>query len=193
MKKGKVFGKSQIAMAVMVVALAGAIWLNMRYSDGSEVASADSSSKYLGQAEYVNNELDGDEAGADSDPAEVYFSRLRADRLKSREDAYAMIEESLKNTDLSEENKKAALDKATELSMRTEKEAAIETLLKAKGFSTVIAIIGDEDVNIVVKNDEMLPAQTVQIQDAVTSQTDFAISQIKIVSMSESEIQKALN
>ena len=29
MKKGKVFGKSQIAVAVMLLALGGAVWLNM--------------------------------------------------------------------------------------------------------------------------------------------------------------------
>ena len=28
MKKGKVFGKSQIAVAVMLLALGGAVWLN---------------------------------------------------------------------------------------------------------------------------------------------------------------------
>ncbi len=190
MKKGKVFGKSQILMAVMVVALAGAIWLNMNYSDNSKAASTDNSSKYLGQAEYVNNEVD--ESNTETDPAAVYFSRLRSDRLKSREDAYAMLEETLKDTDLSDEDKKSALDKAAELALRTEKESAIETLLKAKGFTSSIAIIGDEDVNVIVKNEEMLPAQTVQVQDAVLSHTDFAVSQIKIVAVSESEIENAL-
>ncbi len=190
MKKGKVFGKSQILMAVMVVALAGAIWLNMNYSDDSKAASTDTTSKYLGQAEYVNNEVD--ESNAPTEPAAVYFSRLRSDRLKSREDAYAMIEEALKNTDLSDDDKKTALDKVEELALRSEKESAIETLLKAKGFTNSIAIIGDEDVNIIVQNEEMLPAQTVQVQDAVLSQTDFTVSQIKIVAVSESEIENAL-
>ena len=47
MKKGKVFGKSQIAVTAMVLALAAAIWLNMKYTP--------SSGKYLGEASYVNN------------------------------------------------------------------------------------------------------------------------------------------
>ena len=46
MKKGKVFGKTQIAVTVMVFALAGAIWLNMKYTP--------SSGKYLGEDSYVN-------------------------------------------------------------------------------------------------------------------------------------------
>lgn len=46
MKKGKVFGKSQIAVAVMLLALGGAVWLNMKYTP--------SSGKYLGEASYVS-------------------------------------------------------------------------------------------------------------------------------------------
>ncbi len=190
MKKGKVFGKGQIAMAVMVVALAGAIWLNMKYSNDNVQPSGDTSSKYLGQADYVNAEVSEEET--EQDLAKVYFDELRSQRQKSRDEACDIIEESLKDTGLSAENQKAALDRATELASRTEREAAIETLLKAKGFSTSLAVIGDEDINIIVKSEELLPAQTVQIQDAVISQTDFTVSQIKIVSMTEKEIENAL-
>ncbi len=189
MKKGKVFGKSQIALAVMVVALAGAVWLNMRYSGETAEASGNTSSKYLGEASYVNGEAEGESSG---DESSVYFSRMRADRLKTREDAIALIEESLGNAELSEENKKAALDKATELAMRSEKEAAIETLLKAKGFSAAIAIIGDEGINIVVESELLEPADALIIQDAALSQTDFTVKDIKIVSLTKEEIQKAL-
>lgn len=190
MKKGKVFGKSQIALAVMIIALAGAIWLNMSYSKDSKEAANDTPSKYLGQAEYVNNEQSGEEGS--SDPVTLYFQRLRSDRLNAREDAIAVIEETLESTDLSDANKKAAVDRAAELASRTEKEAAIETLLRAKGFAAGIAVIGDEDINIIVHSDELLTSQTVQIQDAVLSQTDFPLSKIKIIALTSAEIEKAI-
>ncbi len=190
MKKGKVFGKSQIALAVMIIALAGAIWLNMSYSKDSKEAANDTPSKYLGQAEYVNNEQSGEEGS--SDPVTLYFQRLRSDRLNAREDAIAVINETLESTDLSDANKKAAVDRAAELASRTEKEAAIETLLRAKGFAAGIAVIGDEDINIIVHSDELLTSQTVQIQDAVLSQTDFPLSKIKIIALTRAEIEKAI-
>ncbi len=190
MKKGKVFGKSQIALAVMIIALAGAIWLNMSYSKDSKEAANDTPSKYLGQAEYVNNEQSGEEGS--SDPVTLYFQRLRSDRLNAREDAIAVINETLESTDLSDANKKAAVDRAAELASRTEKEAAIETLLRAKGFAAGIAVIGDEDINIIVHSDELLTSQTVQIQDAVLSQTDFPLSKIKIIALTSAEIEKAI-
>ena len=189
MKKGKVIGKSHIALAVMVVALAGAVWLNMRYSNEGDASADNTSSKYLGQAEYVNGEVEGEEAQT---PSEVYFSKMRTNRAKTREDAIALIEETLKSSELSEENKKQAMDMAAELAARGEKEAAIETLLIAKGFAPSVVIIGDEDVNVIIKGNEILPAKTLQVQDAVLSQTDFAVSDIKIVTVSDSEIENAL-
>ena len=50
MKKGKVIGKGQIAVGVMVVALAAAIWLNTKYMP--------TTTKYLGEASYVSNTSD---------------------------------------------------------------------------------------------------------------------------------------
>ena len=46
MKKGKVFGKGQIAVAVMLLALGAAVWLNAKFLP--------SDTKYLGEASYVN-------------------------------------------------------------------------------------------------------------------------------------------
>lgn len=189
MKKGKVIGKSHIALAVMVVALAGAVWLNMRYSNEEGKDTSNSSSKYLGQAEYVNGEVEGEESLT---PSEVYFSNMRKKRAESREEAIAVIEDTLENAETSEENKKQAMDKAASLAARGEKETAIETLLLAKGFGASVVIIGDEDVNVILKCNEILPAETIQVQDAVLSQTDFSVSDIKIITVSDSEIENAL-
>ena len=191
MKKGKVFTKSQVALAVMVVALAGAVWLNMRYSaDGAETVGNESS-KYLGSASFVNGEAEG-EGNQINDPVGVYFARLRADRLKAREESLAIIEEALENSELSEENKKNALDTAAALAGRTEKEATIETLLKSKGFQSAVAVIGDEDINVIVESGGIKAAEAVQIQDIVLSQTDFSASKVKIIAMTKEEIENAL-
>ena len=49
MKKGKVIGKGQIVVGVMIVALAAAVWLNTKYLP--------SGTKYLGESTYVDNIL----------------------------------------------------------------------------------------------------------------------------------------
>ena len=82
---------------------------------------------------------------------------------------------------LTDEQKAKLTEKTERLASAAEKESAIETLLKAKGFESVLAVIGDEDVNVIVEG-PIDSAATVKIQDAVIAQTDFALPQIKIIS-----------
>ncbi len=174
MKKTKKFSKGHIALAVMVAALAGAIWLNMEYTTASTEPTKDSSSKYLGQAEYVNAspQVESDEKS--------YFVSLKQERADSREEALSILEEALDRDDLSETERLQLLNKVEEISARAETEAGIETVLKAKGFGEAVAVIGDDGVNIIIST-ELNSARTAQIQDAVLSAGEFTLSDIKII------------
>ncbi len=180
MKKGK-GSKTQIALAVMVVALAAAVGLNMKYSADQE-KGVNNSSKYLGQAEYVNAEVSSQQD--DKAQEKDYFVKLRNDRKKAREEALDIIEETLDRTDLSTEEKKNAVDKATAIAAAAETESAIETVLKAKGFSSVVAVIGEKDINIIIEGTAEAK-KIAQIQDAVLSKTSFTAADIKIISATE--------
>lgn len=177
MKKGKVFGKSQIVVTVMVLALAAAIWLNMKYTP--------SSGKYLGEASYVSGS--SEESGAVQTSAkadgetEDYFTTAKKERETTRKKAQEAIEETLKNEKLTDEDKKSALAKIEEISDRMERENSIESLLKAKGFDKVLAVIGDSGISVVVKSDGLTSAQTLQIQDIITTETNIQLANIKIV------------
>lgn len=176
MKKTK-RGRTQIALAVMVVALAAAIGLNMKYSADRE-KEVNTPSKYLGQAEYVNAEVDIEDTEAD------YFKSLRKDRQEARNEAIDIFEETLNNTNLSDAERKATLDKLNALSLAGDREAAIETVLKAKGFKNVVAVVGENDVNVIIEGTSD-SAKIAQIQDAVLSQTPFTAADIKIISADE--------
>lgn len=187
MKKGKVFGKKQLLLAGMVLALAGAVWLNMEYSGGNVIGEADGSSptaSYLGQAQYVNSSLESEavETGAKVEDSE-YFEKTRKDRNSTREEAIEQLEETVADAKLSDDIKAEAVAKMTELAARMDTEASIEALLKAKGFSDVLAIIGDNDINIVVKVDKLLESETVQIGDIATSQSGLPLDKVKIITV----------
>lgn len=175
MKKGKVFGKSQIAVTAMVLALAAAIWLNMKYTP--------SSGKYLGEASYVSNESTESGAVQTSAKAEEadYFATVKKERENSRKEAQELIEETLKSDKLTEEDKKSAVSKAEEMAGRMESESNIEALLKAKGFEKALAVISDTGISVVVKSEGLTSAQTLQIQDIVTEETNIQLANIKIV------------
>ncbi len=176
MKKGKVFGKSQIAVTVMVLALAAAVWLNMKYTP--------SSGKYLGEASYVTNtsgESAVETSANVSNKKEDYFTETKKAREKARKEAQETIEETLKAEKLTAEDKKSALARVEEIASRMESENNIESLLKAKGFDKALAVINDTGINVVVKSEGLTSAQTLQIQDIVTSETNIPLSNIKIV------------
>lgn len=172
MKKGKVFGKGQIAVAVMVLALGAAIWLNAKYLP--------SEAKYLGEASYVSNSSE-EAVETSAKVQEDYFSKAKSEREKAREEAVETIEETLKNDKLSDADKKSALAKIEEIGDRIERESNIESLLKAKGFEKTLAVISDTGISVVVESDGLTSAQTLQIQDIVTEQTNIKLNNIKII------------
>lgn len=178
MKKGKVFGKNQVVLALMVVALGAAIWLNMKFS---------STEKYLGEATYVNDSnISSGEAIQTSAKAEKeadYFETAKSDRQKALDEAQEMTEETLKSADVSDTEREKALTAVTQFSQRIEKANNIETLLKSKGFSKAVVIIAESDISVVVKSEGITTAQTLQIQDIVTSQTKIPLSNIKIITV----------
>ena len=174
MKKSNKFKKSHLLLAIMVIALGAAVWLNMRYTEtGNNIT--ETSSKYLGQAEYVNATV--------SEPKETeddYFKTLREERKKGRNEALDILEETLNRTDLTDSQKAEAVSKSTALATAANNETAIETVLKAKGFLNVVAVIGESDINVIVDKAPDV-AGVARIQDAVMAHTDFEISNIKII------------
>lgn len=174
MKQTGKFKKSHLLLAVMVIALGAAVWLNMRYTEtGGKLT--DTSSKYLGQAEYVNATVSEPEETEDD-----YFKTLREERKKGRNEALSILEETLNRTDLTDSQKAEAVSKSTALATAADNEAAIETVLKAKGFLNVVVVIGETDINVIVDKAPDV-AGVARIQDAVMSQTDFEVSNIKII------------
>ncbi len=177
MKKGKVFSKGQIAIFVMALALVAAVWLNMRYS---------SNEKFLGEAAFVSSDTSKPavKTSAKAEKSENYFEKAKKDRETALKEAQETIEETLKSANISEEEKKTALAKCQSLADRISNSVSIETLLKAKGFSDAVAVLGEDSANIVVSSEGLTAGQTLQIQDIVMSETDIPLGNIKIVTVS---------
>ncbi len=176
MKKGKVLGKGQIAVAVMLMALGAAVWLNTKYLP--------SSTKYLGEASYVSNtedKADSVQTSAKAEETADYFSKTKKEREDARKKAIEAVEEMLDTDKLTEQDKASALSKIEKIGKDIEKESNIESLLKAKGFEKALAIISDGTINVIVKSEGLTSAETMQIQDIITQQTDIDLSGIKII------------
>ena len=197
MKKGSIIGKRQIVLAVLVAALGVAVWLNMKYAstDGGFDIAGLNSSKYLGDAQYVGNpnvdepdestpsEGTGESTEPTGDSGGDYFAEARKNREDTRTAALELLQDTLADVKSDSAAKEKAVEKAADIALRMDKETSIENLLKAKGFADVVVMIGDSDVNVVVKGDELISSQTMQIQDAVLSQSKVDLNNIKIVAV----------
>lgn len=181
MKKGKIFGKKQLLLAVMVLALGGAIWLNMEYSttSGGFTNTVSTENKNLGDTKFVLSDEAVETMAGTSD----YFTTAKKDRETARNDAVKLIEETLKSTTVTDAQKIDAMAKLTAAAKAVTQEADIEAELIAKGFSKALCMITDSKATVIVKSDGVTSAQTLQIQDAVTSKSGISLENIKVVTV----------
>ena len=178
MNKGKVFGKRQLVLALLVTCLAAAVWLNMRFSSLENNATA--SGGNTGEEQYINNDNTGDAIQVSAGVS--YISNSRADRNKKIQDSVSELKtilESQQDSDAKED----AMIKLTEIAENIKTEATIETVIKAKGFKDALVMISDDSVSVIVPVESLLSSETLQIQDAVKSEIEIDLEKIKIITV----------
>ncbi len=119
------------------------------------------------------------EAGAVTQ--DTYFDNARYSRSQSREEALGLLNEIINDDAVDEDTKKNAYDQVVAYAKITEGEAALENVLKAKGFAECIVFLTSDTATVVVAAESLTEPQSAQIFDAVLSQTGFESGSVKIV------------
>lgn len=109
-----------------------------------------------------------------------YFVEAKMDREQKRAEQIEMLSECISSDTLDKDSKSGAATNLITLQERIEKESAIESLLKAKGFKEVFVRISDDDVDVVINREDIEEADVAQIEDIVRRKTGYSTSQIKI-------------
>ena len=183
MKKGAIIGKRQILLAVLVVALSAAVYLNWQFSqNGGEydiTGALTSTSSYLGDVQYVGNP--GDTTVSEAQSGESYFKQAREDRAAARQEGLQILKDIISNVK-SDSHPGCTLADAVQLAKDADTESVIENLVKAKGFTECVAVIKDGKVNVIVQvADHLLSSDMLQIQDIAAAQTGFSLDNIIII------------
>ena len=187
-----IFGKKQIILAALVIALGTAVYLNWQLSSDQGLNDDNSiiSTKELGEAQFVNNtptpeNSEENKEGNDKEnkdkpkSSSEYFSKAKSERQKAREEATEVIKENAKS---SEQAKAESVKQAAEIAKNIEKESNIENLIKAKGVADCLAFIQNDECSVVVGGTEALNENlAVVIKDIVAGQGGIAPDKIKIV------------
>ncbi len=179
MKKGKVFSKRHIVTAVLALCLAAAVWLNMKYSSFEPPISDGGNT---GDTQYFDANSNLGEAVQTQGSAATIVS-ARKDRNDSRSAALLELKNQIDSAELDENAKTDALKKYGELTQRVTDEASAETVIKTKGFDDALVMISDNGVTVIVPSDDLVTSETLQIQDAVTSQIQIDLEKIKIITV----------
>lgn len=178
MKKGKIFTKRHIVTASLVVCLAAAVWLNMRYSS---FETGDTTNNFNENQYYNTNSSLGEAVETAGNVSQISTARTERNNLRTK--TLSELKTILENSNATDEAKSEALKGLQKIADNISNESSIETIIKAKGFKDALAVISDETVTVVVPKDELLSSETLQIQDAVTSQIKIDLEKIKIIAV----------
>ena len=132
-----------------------------------QVASSNDTEEFVpvGEAKLVSATPVADDKNDD------YFKKTRINRETQRAGSIDLLNETINNSSSTPESKKQAEEKLIAISENMEKEANCEGLIIAKGYKDCIVYIGDESINVVVKNDsELNGTDTAKIRDIVYEQ-----------------------
>ena len=200
----KIAKKNQIIIATLAVMIAAAGYMNysgkifpnkkQSQQTSSELANKellDISDEDASAASGDIKSQDGNEndGSVDGTPGEAVLtngnvSSVAAQAKVSREQVRSKNKETLQNIidnkDISEEEKKGAIDQMVQMTEISEKETAAESLLAAKGFSDAVVSITDEQADVIVGASELSDANRAQIEDIVTRKTGVAAQNIVI-------------
>ncbi|MBU5480851.1 SpoIIIAH-like family protein [Blautia sp. MSJ-19] len=205
----KIFRKNQVIITSLAILIAVAGYLNFADVDllpGDKEASTDSAS-ILDQVEYdlsdqtvAENENAGDVTetaeipDAGSTPGEAvltgasdFAAQAKLSREQVRSQNKADLQEILNNTEVGEDQKQEAVNTMVQMTEISEKEAAAEMLLEAKGFENAVVNLTGETADVVVPQTDLEDAQRAQIEDIVKRKTGIAPENIVITPLNESE------
>ena len=180
--------KRNLTVLTVVLFVAAAVYFNWSYNqqfgaaDADMVMAEDDAMKKAGikpeQASEKENE--GDEP---EEPVSDYFAQARLTRQQSRDEALNLLEAASSADGASQETIDSAMTAIAAMASDSMTETRIENLLLAKGYADCVAYITGDSISVAVPSpaDGLTEAQVAAITDVVTSDTEFAAAQLKVV------------
>ena len=196
------FGKRQLVIAALVVALGAAVYLNWQFSGVQPVTVTDTESetaKQLGQTTYVNTEIssssDISETTSENSSVEAntsatvsslskeqqeYFANERINRSQSQEKAIESLSDIIESASSSETAKQDAVKSAEKLALAIKAESNIESEIKTKGFADCLVSINNDSCSVIVPKGKLDDAAAISIKDIVVRQGGIEYDKITI-------------
>lgn len=188
-------GKRHLVLAGLLIALGAAVYLNWQFAPADSVSptaadgvvQADEYGYVTISAETVSSSQasapDAEDKAVDVAKPQNVFEQARSDRETTRKEAMETLDDIIADPALEKSQKTTAVESAARMTEEMEAEAAIELLIKAKGFSDCVVVIGETQVNVIIPAPEggLKSSDAAIIRDIVVGQREILPSMIKII------------
>ena len=175
--------KRHLAAAASVLVIGFAVYLNWAMSDthGAEADGAVSQGYTVPVSEGMNGLTDGILSSPDEEAGDDYFAVSQINRQRARDEAIAVLQDVVEGAVHLDDVQSDALAQISQIASDIENEAAIESLIKGKGFADCVAVISGENVNVIVRSSALLPNEIAQIQEIVYETAGILPANVKII------------
>lgn len=171
-------GKRNAVIACSIILIGAAVWLNWMLFAGND--KKDGYDGYDTPSGNIQGD-DGTDGNTQVSGNGTYFSATQVSRQRARDEALEVLQSVVDNVDASEDVKAEALAGISTIAEEIQKEATIESLITAKGFEQCVAVLNGDSISIVVRADDLQPAQLAQINEIVYSQTGIVPAGVTII------------
>ncbi len=110
-----------------------------------------------------------------------YFAVSQINRQRARDEAIAVLQDVVDGAENLSDVQSDALAEIAQIAADIEHEAAIESLVKGKGFEACVAVISGDAANVIVKSSALLPNEVAQIQEIVYETSGIVPANVKII------------
>ena len=162
--------KGIIALALLLVLLAGAIYLNIKLNnDQTSVMDVLGKEDETGKLEPVDAKVYND-----------YFINFRSERNNIRAQEIDYLRSIISQQGTDKENLDNAQNRLLELVNNMEQEFSIENKIKARGFLDAAVLFKNGMVSVIIDGDSLTDEDVARILDIVKNETGIAAEQIRI-------------
>ena len=196
MKSAK--SKRQLTILTLILALGVAVYLNWEYAktdssfllptqtqaeEDALLANAQAEDAPVMEALPDKNYGEAQLVSVSENSSDQYFETARLTRTKTRDGALDKLQQSLKATGLTEEEKAQLKDTLSSTISNISLESDIENLVKAKGFADCVVFIDGENVDLAVKTgpEGLSKNEVAQLRDIILGKVQTSAQNISIV------------
>ena len=197
-----------IISGILLVGVAIYLNLNLNFIEGDYFLAGDYDESRLGQASLVDNlnflidsnnlasvgNMGAGAGGGQSAsvttaedlvvphvPQDEYFAITVMSRQRARDESIELLNSIASHAEALPDVRDRALSDIADIAREIEREANIETLVRAKGFLECVAVVSGDIANIIVKTNGLMPNEVAQIKEIVYEQAGLLPRNVKII------------